>query len=82
MTSFVALYRGETVGSAKLVALSADPVIVADVARQLLNTPEKNEEAAADTVLQLIQGGREQALRAIATGSTHNATPHTTEVDD
>ncbi len=36
MTSFLALYRGETVSGARLVALTADPTMVRDFAARLI----------------------------------------------
>ncbi len=39
MTSFLALYRGETVSGARIVALSADPRLVRDFAARLLESP-------------------------------------------
>ena len=45
MTSFIALYRGETVSGAQIVALSADPQLVRDFAARLLESaPERYEE--------------------------------------
>ena len=42
MTTFVGLYRGETVSKAKLIALSADPELVAELAARLLpESPKK-----------------------------------------
>jgi hypothetical protein len=43
MTSFVAVYRGQTVGEAKLIAVSADPNLVAEVSSRLLETPVPNK---------------------------------------
>jgi hypothetical protein len=39
VTSFLALYRGETVSGARIVALSADPQLVRDFAARLLESP-------------------------------------------
>jgi hypothetical protein len=65
MVSFVALYRGATVGEAKMVAVSANPQIVAQVATQLLAEPEYAENTEEDPVLQPMHKGRRQALRLI-----------------
>ncbi len=35
MTRFIAIYQGATVGAARLVALSADPLIVGEVVQRL-----------------------------------------------
>ena len=39
MATFLAVYRGDTVGSARLVAVSADPKLIADVSSRLLEAP-------------------------------------------
>jgi hypothetical protein len=45
VTSFIALYHGETVSGARIVALSADPQLVRDFATRLLeSSPERYEE--------------------------------------
>jgi len=43
-TSFLALYRGETVSGARIMALSADPQLVRDFAGRLLESPSKRSE--------------------------------------
>ena len=62
MTTFVALYRGETVASAKLVAVTADPSLVADVSSRLL---QSLPTGAQDRVIGPIDRGRRAALRQI-----------------
>ena len=61
-TSFIALYRGATIRSARLVAVSADPRLAADVARRILREPVDDE----DSVVATLERGRRSALRAIA----------------
>ena len=61
-TSFIALYRGATIRSARLVAVSADPRLAADVARRILREPLSDE----DSVVATLERGRRSALRAIA----------------
>ena len=61
-TSFVAIYRGSTIAGARLVAVSADPGLVADVCARLLESPAPNEP---DTVAASIEHGRRAALRLI-----------------
>ncbi len=63
MTSFLALYRGETVGAAKMVAVSADPRLVGDFAARLLGQAPGPEE---DPVVASIEEGRRRALRIVA----------------
>jgi hypothetical protein len=60
-TSFLALYRGETVGSAKVVAVSAAPELVRDFAERML--AEKARET--DTVQCELESGRRRALQRV-----------------
>jgi len=62
MTTFLALYRGKTVAEAKMVAVTADPELVAAVATHLLDTPHPQGE---DPVLTTLERGRRGALRLI-----------------
>jgi len=62
MTTFVALYRSETVASARLVAVTADPALVADVSLRLLQQPAGD---AQDPVIARMERGRRSALRLI-----------------
>ena len=63
MASFLALYRGETIGAAKIVTVSADPELVADFAKRMLARPEQC--ATPDTVLSELEQGRRRALEAV-----------------
>jgi len=71
MTTFLALYRGKTVAEAKMVAVTADPVLVAAVATHLLDTPQL---AVEDPVLTTLEHGRRAALRLI-TKESQDARP-------
>jgi hypothetical protein len=62
MTTFLALYRGRTVAEAKMVAVTADPTLVATVAAHLLDTPPPQGE---DRVVETLERGRRAALRLI-----------------
>ena len=62
MTSFVALYRGETIAGAKLVAVSADAGVVRDLATRILSEPTDEEP---DAVLQELERGRRRALQLV-----------------
>lgn len=62
MTTFLALYRGHTVSDAKMVAVTAEPALVATVAAQLLELPADEQ---TDPVLCHIDRGRRAALRLI-----------------
>lgn len=44
MTAFLALYRGETVSGARIVALTADPALVRDFAAKLVGGEEEAVE--------------------------------------
>ena len=66
MSSFLALYRGRTVGEAQLVAVTTDPGVVAAFATRLLSGTPEEDDAADDPVLATIEQGRRQALRLIA----------------
>lgn len=65
MVSFVAIYRGQTVNDARLVSISADPCLVADVASRIL-TEALQEHPAADPVVAAIDKGKARALALIA----------------
>ena len=63
-TSFLALYRGETVSGARIIALSADPAIVREfTARLLENNPRSREELGPHD-----GDERRQALRVVRDG--------------
>ena len=64
MTSFLALYHGETIGSSRMVAVCADPTIVGDFAGRLLSKPPAPEEDH-DPVTATLEHGRRSALRLI-----------------
>jgi hypothetical protein len=71
MTTFLALYRGRTIGDAKMVAVTADPSLVATVAAHLLDTSQPQSE---DPVVTTLEQGRRAALRLIKQES-HEACP-------
>jgi hypothetical protein len=62
VTSFLALYRGESIAAAKIVAVSASPELVADFAARMLGGPEERE---ADPVLYELERGRRRALKLV-----------------
>lgn len=63
MTSFLALYRGDSVETAELVGVSADPDLIAPFAEELLRRQGTSE--SDDPVLASLQNGRRRALEAI-----------------
>ena len=67
MTTFLALYRGDSVSSAKLLALTADHELVRDFAARLLNKPKEKQNP--DPVLEELQRGRRRALQLVKSGT-------------
>ena len=64
MVSFLALYRGSSVASAELVAVSTDPDLVGRYANDLLHNPDL-EERTTDPALREILEGRRRALELV-----------------
>ncbi len=62
MTTFLALYRGESVSAAKLIALTAEPFLVCEFAARMLDNPEEPE---ADAVVRELERGRRRALQLV-----------------
>jgi hypothetical protein len=74
MLTFVALYRGVSLATAKLVAVSIDPAIVGDITRKLLAQQDDADEALLDdAALQALTTGQRQALTAMRSEATHLA---------
>jgi hypothetical protein len=63
LTTFLALYRGDSVSSAKLLALTADHELVRDFAARLLNKPIEGQNT--DPVLKELERGRLRALQLV-----------------
>jgi hypothetical protein len=63
MHSFLALYRGDTVGSARLVAVNADPAVVAEFAARLL--VQSDADAEDDPAVEHLRRGRRRALQLV-----------------
>jgi hypothetical protein len=61
-TSFLALYRGESISAAKLLALTADPQLVSDFAERMLDEPDEREQ---DAVVRELERGRRRALHQV-----------------
>ena len=74
-STFIAIYRGHTASDARLVALSADPILVATVVAQLLR--ERDPGASGDAVIGAIDRARRRGLRAIANELADPAGPDT-----
>jgi hypothetical protein len=61
MTTFVALYRGQTIAEARLIAVSADPALVSEVSAHLLDASVSTE----DPVIRRLEHGRVAALQLL-----------------
>jgi hypothetical protein len=61
MKTLLALYRGESIVEAKIIAVSADPDLISYVAGRLLS----QSDPPIDPVLVKLQRGRQGALRAL-----------------
>lgn len=62
--TFLALYRGESVSGAKLLALTADPETVRDFADRLL----ANVESEDDPIVLELERGKRRALQLVRSG--------------
>jgi hypothetical protein len=67
LTTFLALYHGDSVSSAKLLALTANHDLVRDFVARLLDKPE--EECNPDPVLEELERGRRRALQLVGSGA-------------
>lgn len=65
MTTFIAIYRGSTVADARLIAVSADPALVGEVAARLLNAEGEHKDEGEDNVVRHITTGRRPALQQV-----------------
>ncbi len=75
MPSFLALYRGRTIGEAQLVAVSTDPLVVTAFASRLLQA-QADDNLPVDPVLLSLKQGQRQALRLVeAEVNTENNAP-------
>ena len=62
MATFLALYRGDSISAAKLIALTAESSLVGEFAARMLTEPEEPE---ADPVFRELKRGRRQALELV-----------------
>jgi hypothetical protein len=66
VTTFLALYHGDTVNSSELLAITADRPIVEEFAARLLGQPSKSsEDPVEDPVVVSIEEGRRKALEVV-----------------
>lgn len=66
MPSFIALYRGQTVAKAELVAVTADPEIVRRFAAEML---DEEADVDGDPVKTAVRDGRRRALELVRDGA-------------
>lgn len=83
MTTFVALYRGTAIGSARLVAVSANPVLAGEIASRMLVEPLVHSalDRVSDPVLDAVESGRRFALGVIR-DAAHSQSRHDGEAPD
>jgi hypothetical protein len=67
LATFLALYRGESVSAAKLLALTAEPALVRDFAARLLVESAQTQDT--DPVLGELEQGRRRALHLVKSGT-------------
>jgi hypothetical protein len=67
LATFLALYRGESVSAAKLLALTAEPALVRDFAARLLVESVQTQDT--DPVLGELEQGRRRALHLVKSGT-------------
>ena len=65
MASFVAVYHGESIRDAKMIAVSGDCNLVAHVSTQMLDDPLCINLDTNDPVLLALNKGRRSALRLV-----------------
>lgn len=61
MNTLIAIYRGQTVADARLIAVTADPHLVTFVLERLL----EEDDPSADPASRALDIGRREALRTI-----------------
>lgn len=61
MSSYLALYSGETIGSSRLVCVTSNPDLVARFAEEMM----EQEEIAGDEAADAVARGRRQALQVV-----------------
>lgn len=59
-TTFIAVYRGPTIGEAHLLAVTTDPDLVREVVTRLLGS---SDPAVSDPAVQALEKGRREALK-------------------
>jgi hypothetical protein len=65
-TTFLAIYHGQTVSSAELLAVSSDPDLVQVIATKLALEVESTAQQATDPLIRAKAQGRATVLRLIS----------------
>ena len=65
MSTFVAIYRGQTVNTARLIGITAEPELVNHVAKYLMRELQ-DDDAAGDSAIRAVQQARAFALKRAA----------------
>jgi hypothetical protein len=68
MVSYITLFHGDTVASARLIAMSCDPALVALVSARMLQ--ERHDETP-DPIIRCVERGRKDALRLLTREHHH-----------
>lgn len=66
MTTFLAIYSGDTVSNARMIVVTADPELLSGVAATLLNSIHTSGIDVDDSAVGALERGRYAALRIIA----------------
>ena len=65
MTSFIAIYRGNSISDAKMIAVSGSHSLVAYVASEIMSDALYLDDASDDPILSALNQGRRAALRLV-----------------
>jgi hypothetical protein len=81
MVTFLAVYRGASLSTAELVAVSTDPMLVEHVAGTLLSAQHNMNPIPADPALKALASGKRQALKLYTTKLSSGAEDKPMRVD-
>ncbi len=65
MVSFLALYRGDSIGTAELVAVTTNQRLIATIATELLSGRDEEQFDADDPAVAAVKRGRRRALELV-----------------
>lgn len=66
VSTFIAIYRGETISGSKIVAVTADEEIVAAVVKAVLREEQSIRTVEDDPVVRTLGNARRRALKFIS----------------